>query len=107
MGVSDGIEGDLMDEEARRALELSEEDLNARFEAGSHSPRVAKRPPLRVRRKQQHAAAIVAEVTERTESVTVSFPPDWRSDSIVIMGSRIRQEGPVEFPTDSPLTVEP
>ena len=55
-----------MDDEARRALEMSEDELNARFDAGSRRPKLA---------TKAHAIAIDTDLS-----------------SVVIVGSRAQQE---------------
>jgi hypothetical protein len=96
------MEGDLMDEEARRALEMSEADLNARFEAGAKRPRVARKAPLRVRRKKdlnQRAATIVEQATEeRVPEGAITFPT---AASIRIRNIKVRVTQPIQLRSQS------
>lgn len=93
-----------MDEEARRALEMSREELDARFEGGTKRPGIARLAPLRVRRKQdvnQRAAAIVCSATERT--------PVWDPATVVFseLSKRKRDDSPVQIPGLPAVTIQP
>jgi|GEM_PF-5284129 len=94
-----------MDKEEREALELSKDDLLA-MAAEAKAARVARRRPLRVRKKQdlnQRAAAIVEQATEESGfSVSES-----EGASVVITGARFRPEEPVTFPTHQSVTIIP
>lgn len=48
MGVSDCMEG-VMDEEAKQVLEMSDDELNARFGGGSREPDLLRAAPLVVK----------------------------------------------------------
>jgi hypothetical protein len=92
MGMSDGMEGEMTDKEADRALEMSEEELNARFEKGGRFPRIAKKAPRRIRKGRdlnQRAAAIVAEATQSSMADI-----EWHLDSIEITDIRFEPQGP-------------
>jgi hypothetical protein len=104
VGMSDGVEGDLMDEEARRALEMSEEELNTRFGRGSRRPKLARKPPLRVRQKKEgkQAAGVVAEATEATEV-------EWNPASVVFadLETSKRRDEPVAILSRPAIRIQP
>jgi hypothetical protein len=98
------MEGEVMDEETRRISEMSDEELNARFERGTPA-KIAGKMPRRIRRKQaldRRAAAIVAQATDGGSI-------EWDVASVSFEGLSIggRNDKPFEIPSQSDATVRP
>jgi hypothetical protein len=98
MGVSDGME-DVMDEETRKALDMSREELVERA-AKAKAARIAKKIPRRLRGRRvvnQRTGAVVEEATERAGAVEDAIVLKWNPESVTIVALewQARQDLPV------------
>jgi hypothetical protein len=102
MGLSDGME-DVMDEETRKALDMSREELVERA-AKAKPARIAKKIPRRLRGRRdvnQRAAAIVEEATERAGALEDGVVLRWNPESVTIVALEWQARH------DAPVTIQP
>jgi hypothetical protein len=97
MAVSDSMEGGMMDDEEREALEMTRDDVLA---LPRKRARGASKRPRRLRGRtdlNQRAAAIVAQATEKLEVGFVFVAPS----KVEITGARLN-EPTITFPAKQP-----
>ena len=110
MGVSDGVEDEMMDEETRRAMEMSDEELDARFVRGKRTPRLARREPKRLRSRRKVIRQETPTVEQASEGSQAHGIEIASHASVTFEGleRRERNDQPIEIrPSSSSITVQP